>query len=197
MARWSNWQRGGRRHLCRRDPERNGRPQCVDPGRGRIESRIGVNLGEIVIDGADIFGDRVNVAARLEVQAPRGGVLISDLVNAQVKGKIDATFVDVGEVSLKNVDQPLRVWRWGEVEAAAVPGPTIPLPALTQGIASRPLVEFLRHTAAHRTLLKVADPREAVFSPAYELQDSIEHPARLRAQSGRRWANWSRPNWSV
>jgi len=87
--------------------------------RGRIEFRIGINLGEIVSEGTDIFGDGVNVAARLEGQAPRGGVLISDLVNAQVKGKIDATFVDAGEVRLKNVDQPIRVWRWEEVEAAA------------------------------------------------------------------------------
>ena len=93
--------------------------------RGRIEFRIGVNLGEIVIESADIFGDGVNVAARLEGQAPRGGILISDLVNAQVKGKIDAIFVDAGEVSLKNVDQPLRAWRWGEVGATAAPGPTI------------------------------------------------------------------------
>jgi predicted ATPase/class 3 adenylate cyclase len=93
--------------------------------RGHIEFRIGVNLGEIVIQGDDIFGDGVNVAARLEGQAPKGGVLISDLVNAQVKGKIDATFVDAGEVSLKNVDQPLRVWRWGEVETLAAPGTTI------------------------------------------------------------------------
>jgi adenylate cyclase len=89
----------------------------------RIEFRIGVNLGEIVIEGADIFGDGVNVAARLEGHAPRGGILISDLVNAQVKGKIDAMFVDAGEVSLKNVEQPLRTWRWGEVEATAAPAP--------------------------------------------------------------------------
>src|SRR5450755_548725 len=89
--------------------------------RRRIELRIGVNLGEIVIEGADIFGDGVNVAARLEGHAPRGGILISDFVNAQVKGKIDAVFVDAGEVSLKNVEQSLRTWRWGEAEATAAP----------------------------------------------------------------------------
>jgi len=94
-------------------------------GRRRIEFRIGVNLGEIVIEDADIFGDGVNIAARLEGQAPRGGVLISDLVNAQVKGKIDATFVDAGEVSLKNVDEPMHVWCWGEMGAVAAPVPTI------------------------------------------------------------------------
>jgi len=93
--------------------------------RERIEFRIGVNLGEIVTEGADIFGDGVNVAAHLESQAPSGGVLISDLVNSQVKGKIDATFVDAGEVTLKNVDEPLRAWRLGEANGAASPGPTI------------------------------------------------------------------------
>src|SRR5450755_3803252 len=93
--------------------------------RERIEFRIGVNLGEIVTEGADIFGDGVNVAAHLESQAPSGGVLISDLVNSQVKGKIDATFVDAGEVTLKNVDAPLRAWRLAEVSGAAAPGPAI------------------------------------------------------------------------
>jgi adenylate cyclase len=93
--------------------------------QGRIEFRIGVNLGEIVTEGDDIFGDGVNVAAHLESLAPKGGVLISDLVNSQVKGKIDATFVDAGEVTLKNVDEPFRAWRLGEVEGAAVRGPTV------------------------------------------------------------------------
>jgi len=106
--------------------------------RRRIEFRIGVNLGEIVIEGADIFGDGVNVAARLEGHAPRGGILISDLVNAQVKGKIDAVFVDAGEVSLKNVEHPLRTWRWGEVGATAEPAAapeSLNPSALTSGAA--------------------------------------------------------------
>src|SRR5450432_2234932 len=100
--------------------------------RRRIEFRIGVNLGEIVIGGTDIFGDGVIVAARLEGHAPRGGILISDLVNAQVRGKTDAVFVDAGEVSLKNVEQPLRTWRWGEVAATAAPASGNPS-ALTSG----------------------------------------------------------------
>ncbi|MEO5699369.1 MAG: adenylate/guanylate cyclase domain-containing protein [Casimicrobiaceae bacterium] len=93
---------------------------------GKIEFRIGVNLGEIVTDGVDIFGDGVNVAARLEGQAPRGGILISDLVNTQVSGKVDVAFVDVGEVSLKNVSRPLRAWCWGEMKSAAVGDPAPP-----------------------------------------------------------------------
>ena len=90
--------------------ERNG----TDAGAKPMAFRIGVNLGDIVIDGDDIFGDGVNVAARLESQAPSGGVLLSDSVHAQVRGKVDLVFADAGEVALKNIEQPVRVWRWGE-----------------------------------------------------------------------------------
>ena len=83
-----------------------------------IEFRIGINLGDIVIEGDDIFGDGVNVAARLEAQAPKGGILTSDVVHAQVSGKVGVTFVYSGEVKLKNIDRPLRVWRWDGHEAA-------------------------------------------------------------------------------
>ncbi|MFQ5567437.1 MAG: adenylate/guanylate cyclase domain-containing protein [Paracoccaceae bacterium] len=83
-----------------------------------IDFRIGINLGDIVIDGDDVLGDGVNVAARLEAAAPSGGVLTSDHVYSQIRGKVGVTFIDAGEVSLKNIEAPLRVWRW-EGEAAA------------------------------------------------------------------------------
>jgi adenylate cyclase len=78
-----------------------------------VEFRIGLNLGEIVIEGNDIFGDGVNVATRLEGQAPQGGILVSDVVHIQVSGKIGVTFIDSGEIKLKNIDLPVRAWRWG------------------------------------------------------------------------------------
>jgi adenylate cyclase len=83
--------------------------------------RIGVNLGDIVIEGEDIFGDGVNVAARLEGQAPRGGILLSDSVYAQVRGKVGAVFSDAGVLTLKNIAAPVRSWRWdgGRTEARA------------------------------------------------------------------------------
>ncbi len=84
-----------------------------------IRFRIGVNLGEVVIEGDDIFGDGVNIAARLESQAPQGGVLIADVVHGQVKGKVDLAFADAGELNLKNIDQPVRAWTWG----GAAPSP--------------------------------------------------------------------------
>ena len=82
-------------------------------GQQPIEFRIGVNLGDIITEGDDIFGDGVNIASRLEGEAPPGGILISDVVQAQVAGKAGGTFVDAGEVKLRGFDTPLRVWRWG------------------------------------------------------------------------------------
>jgi adenylate cyclase len=92
-----------------------------------IVFRIGVNLGDIVIEGDDIFGDGVNVAARLEGQAPPGGILLSDVVHSQVRAKIGATFVDAGEATLKNIEMPIRVWRWGD-DAAPASTPARPVP---------------------------------------------------------------------
>jgi adenylate cyclase len=87
-----------------------------------LELRVGINLGDIIIDGDDILGDGVNIAARLESQAPRGGILASDVVHAQVTGKVGVSFVDAGEVRLKNIDRPVRVWRWDGNAAPAAPG---------------------------------------------------------------------------
>jgi len=84
-----------------------------------IDFRIGINLGDIIVDGDDVLGDGVNVAARLEAAAPSGGVLTSDHVHSQVRGKIGVTFVDAGEISMKNIDGPLRVWRWEGESAPA------------------------------------------------------------------------------
>ncbi|MEO3430825.1 adenylate/guanylate cyclase domain-containing protein [Pelagibius sp. CAU 1746] len=97
------------------------------PGRAPLEFRIGVNLGDIVFEGDDIFGDGVNVAARLEGRAPAGGVLISDSIHAQVKGKVGVSFEDAGAFTLKNIETPVRAWRWTgdgtatEEQAAAGP----------------------------------------------------------------------------
>ena len=82
-------------------------------GEELIELRIGINLGEIVIEGNDIFGDGVNVAARLESKAPRSGILLSDAVHTQVRGKLTEDFEDAGDLDLKNIAAPVRAWRWG------------------------------------------------------------------------------------
>ena len=78
------------------------------PEDGRIEFRIGVNLGDVVIDGDDIHGDGVNIAARLEGLAEPGGICISDKVHEEVRDRTDFTFGDMGEQQLKNIDRPVR-----------------------------------------------------------------------------------------
>jgi len=81
------------------------------PDEKRIEFRMGINVGDIIIDRGDIFGDGVNVAARLEGLAKPGGICISDDAHRQVRGKFDVTFEDVGERQLKNIARPVRVFR--------------------------------------------------------------------------------------
>ena len=77
----------------------------------RIEFRIGIHIGDIIIDDHDIFGDGVNIAARLEGIAEPGGVSISDDAHRQIRGKVDITFENMGSQSLKNIAEPMRVWR--------------------------------------------------------------------------------------
>jgi adenylate cyclase len=77
----------------------------------RIEIRVGIHIGDIIVEGGDIFGDGVNIAARLESIAEPGGICISDDAFRQVRGKIDATFKDTGEHRLKNIEQPVRVYQ--------------------------------------------------------------------------------------
>ena len=81
------------------------------PDDKRIEFRIGINVGDIIIDGGDIFGDGVNVAARLEGLAEPGGLCVSGRVHEDVRGKLDVTFADEGEQQLKNIAWPVRVYR--------------------------------------------------------------------------------------
>jgi len=100
------------------------------PEGERIEFRIGVNLGDIVIEGEDILGDGVNVAARLEGQAARGGILISDAVNSQVKGKTSVAFADAGRLALKNIAAPVQAWRWPGGGAAAPEPATADMPSI-------------------------------------------------------------------
>ena len=100
--------------------ERNG----AVPEERRFLLRIGINVGDIIIDGDDIYGDGVNIAARLEALAPPGGICVSAAVHDQVLGKVAAEFRDLGEQEVKNLERPIRVYqvvRDGESTAANPP----------------------------------------------------------------------------
>ena len=81
------------------------------PQEKRIEFRMGINVGDIIIDGTDMCGDGVNVAARLEALAEPGGICVSGRVQEDVHGKLDVAFEDTGEQQLKNIARPVRVYR--------------------------------------------------------------------------------------
>jgi adenylate cyclase len=99
-----------------------------NPGAKPLTFRIGINSGDIVVDEGDIYGDGVNVAARLEALAAPGGIALSGLVHDQVAGKVDAHFEDAGEHAVKNIAKPLRVYRvrlegdHEAIDSAAPPG---------------------------------------------------------------------------
>lgn len=91
------------------------------PEDRRLIYRMGIHLGDIVVDDGDIYGDGVNLAARLEGIAPHGGICISSAVKDQIAGVVDAEFSDLGEQSLKNISRRIRAYAWGADPARKTP----------------------------------------------------------------------------
>ena len=120
----------------------------------RIELRIGINLGDVILDGDDIYGDGVNVAARLEGLAVPGGICVSGDVYRQVRNKLDLGFEDLGEREVKNIAEPVRVYR---LEAGATQAAE-PAKAIGGAMMARPAVAVLPFTNMS------GDPEQEYFS---------------------------------
>jgi adenylate cyclase len=107
-------------------PERN----TDVAAESRIELRIGINLGDVIVEGDDLYGDGVNIAARIEALADAGGVFVSNTVHDHVRDRLPFTFEDLGEQQVKNIAQPVRVYRVRDAGAAAKAAalPMLPLP---------------------------------------------------------------------
>jgi adenylate cyclase len=105
------------------------------PADSRIEFRVGINVGDIVVEDGDIFGDGVNVAARLEALAEPGGICVSARVQEDAAGKLDLAFEDIGEPELKNIARPVRVFR----VRVKSPLPNPPPQAGERGVGALPL----------------------------------------------------------
>jgi adenylate cyclase len=113
------------------------------PDEQRIRFRIGINLGDVIVDETDIYGDGVNIAARLEQLAPAGGICISAPVFEQIGDRIPAAFADLGAQQVKNLMRPIRVWRWlGESAAGAPPSEAPAIPNGRTSLAVLPLDSF-------------------------------------------------------
>jgi adenylate cyclase len=97
----------------------------------RIELRIGINLGDVIVEGDDLYGDGVNIAARIEALADAGGVFVSNTVHDHVRDRLPFVFEDLGEQQVKNIARPVRVYRVSDIAtrgASAPPQPALPLP---------------------------------------------------------------------
>ena len=128
----------------------------ADPVDRRIVLRIGINLGDVIIEGDDIYGDGVNVAARLEPLAEPGGMCVSSIVNESVGNRIDATLKDGGEVTVKNIARPIRVWKWHPNDDA---GSTQPV------LAATPVAETEAQSIAVLPFNNMSgDPEQEYFS---------------------------------
>src|SRR3974390_263044 len=107
-------------------PERNTGVAADNP----IELRIGINLGDVIVEGDDLYGDGVNIAARIEALADPGGVLVSNTVHDHVRDRLPFVFEDLGEQQVKNITRPVRVYRVRDTGTAAKTpaSPALPLP---------------------------------------------------------------------
>src|SRR5579863_2873210 len=123
----------------------------------RLDLRIGVHVGDVIIEGDDIFGDGVNIAARLEALAEPGGICVSARVYEDAAGKVEAGFEDIGEQALKNIDRPVRVYKVRDEAPTTAEQPS-EKPAATSSlrkigflaVAPRPIFdEFKRALAAY------------------------------------------------
>jgi TolB-like protein/class 3 adenylate cyclase len=107
----------------------------------QIRFRIGINLGDVIVEAHDIFGDGVNVAARLEALAEPGGICVSRVVRDQVRGRLELAFEDMGEQQIKNIARPVRVYAWRprgtanapmtKVSSTTTASPTVVAPRLS------------------------------------------------------------------
>jgi class 3 adenylate cyclase len=135
------------------------------PAQNRIVLRIGVNLGDVVVEGDDLLGDGVNVAARLEQICPPGGVLISGAAYDHLSGKLECRFEDTGEQRLKNITRPIRTYRLVLDDAPSAPVASLRLP-------DKPAVAILPFG-------NMGDPDQVYFSDGIT-EDLITELSRFR-----------------
>ena len=137
------------------------------PEERRIRLRIGINLGDVIGEGGDVYGEGVNIAARLEGLADPGGICVSDMVHQGVETKLDAPFESMGKQSLKNIDRPIVAWRWAPDSASPSSSETSDVPFERPSIAVLPFNNMS------------GDPEQEYFSDGIS-EDIITELSRFR-----------------
>ncbi len=169
------------------------------PEDRRMLLRIGINIGEVIIDGDDIFGDGVNVAARLQEIATTGGIAMSGKAHEEVADKLEAKFADDGPRPVKNIARPIQVWRWPSDAVAIGAGP-LPLPGPVP-LPDKPSIAVLPLTTyrmiPNRPISPTASPK-TLLPPSRASGGSSSSPAippsliKIRRWMFRPWpGNWA------
>ena len=116
--------------LCAAEIQRRMARRNLDVSPSRwIQFRIGINLGDLIVEGDDLYGDSVNIAARIEALADAGGVFVCNTVHDHVRDRLPFLFEDLGEQQVKNIARPVRIYRVRDTSAAKpVTAPVLPLP---------------------------------------------------------------------
>ncbi|MGE5062298.1 MAG: adenylate/guanylate cyclase domain-containing protein [Betaproteobacteria bacterium] len=152
------------------------------PEDKRVIFRIGINVGDIIIDGDDIFGDGVNIAARLETLCEPGGLCISRMANDEIRGKLALSFADLGEQTVKNIARAVRVFGMSAKDIAALPEEELPQASETAKpaveIAASPRRRKIILSAAAILILIVASGAWFVRQRGWDLNDNVTSTAR-------------------
>jgi adenylate cyclase len=136
----------------------------------RIELRIGINLGDVIVEGDDLYGDGVNIAARIEALADAGGVFVSNTVHDHVRDRLPFVFEDLGEQQVKNIARPVRVYR----VRSESPHPSPPLPGLDPGIAGEESALSARVGVAEPPALPLPDKPSIAVLPFQNMSGDPE-----------------------
>ena len=147
----------------------------ANPQNFPIRLRIGINLGDVVFEQADMHGDGVNIAVRLEALAEPGGICLSDSVYAQIKHKISDNFSFIGPQSLKNIVDPVHVWRWQPNSDTKIAIPSGDLNYGSTDVGGRrildpKIVDLLLRLHARSALLAISDALDAMID---EMEDRV------------------------
>ena len=158
----------------------------------RMVLRIGVNLGDVVIEGEDIHGDGVNLATRLEGIADPGGIFISDAVHEQIRDRMDVRFEDMGEQKVKNIERPFRMWRWQSKASAHAPElremrerfdkPTLVVSAF-KNLSDDPEQTYFAEGICEDIVTVLS--KNSALDVISQCSDSARHPVDLRASDAR------------